>query len=357
MNMPPTVHGALAALKDAKCPEDIFGDDPDDIAGWWRSWAQIVHEDRVRVEHKAVAHEAFLLLTKIYDEAKAKVANKTFGDRKPLIMAVLKTKTAAYSLYSLISKGDIADIYRGTSDSGIEVLVKVGRSPANNDLMKNEADILTSVLKATDPKLYAYFPTLVDSFEMEDVGKTRKRVNVFEYIPDTVSLDDVNKSYPDGIEAADAAWMWNRMLESLHLLHEQGYIHGAVTPDRFLIVPETHRGILIDFCYAVKTGSLVKAISPKWKKNYPEEILSKKSVDNSTDVYMASYCMNHILGGIGQNVPSKTPMQIKGLLKASWLGKAHRIQDVYELHEDFNKVLRKLFGPKKFRHFQMPVMA
>jgi serine/threonine protein kinase len=149
--------------------------------------------------------------------------------------------------------------------------------------------------------------------------------------------------------------MWNRALEALHLLHTQGYVHANVTPDRFLIVPETHQGTLIDFCYARKAGQPAKAVSSAWKSIYPPELLEKKSLDFSTDLYMVSHCMNYLLGGeVGSNVvPAGTPVALAGLLRACWLGRAHRTNSAKDLHADFRTVRHGLGWSREFRHFVM----
>lgn len=346
MTLPSTISAALKRLKGAKCPEDIF---KDDITGNYREWAKIVHEDKAKKTEKAIAHEAFILLTKLHDQAKDKEKRGVYGDNKPFVLVTLTTKGASYTLNAHLRSDDLSDIYRGQSDKGVDVIVKVGRDPRNNDLLKNEADILSRFVKELDPKHTAYFPNLLDSFEVPVKSpKIRVRVNIFSLTPNAVSLAEVKEAYPTGIEPPDAAWMWNRMIESLHLLHQFGYVHGSVTPDRFLIVPETHQGILVDFCYAVKADAKLRAFSPAWKAFYPPEVFAKKPLDNSADLFMASHVMSHIL--------ANTPPPIAGILKACRLGKAHRTKTAHEVHVDFAKVLRRLYGPKKFRHFSMPAI-
>lgn len=340
---PTTIPAALKALQAATCPEDVFGDD---VLGAYREWAKLVHEDKASARQKPAAHEAFILLTRLHDQAKDKVKRGVYGDRKPFVLATLTTKTVSYSLSALLARGDLADLYRGVSSKGVDVVVKIGRDPRNNDLLKAEADLLAKLPATMEAKHATYFPNLLDSFE---TGKARARANVFSFTPNAISLTEVRAAFPHGIYAADAAWMWNRALEALHLLHEAGYVHGAVTPDRFLIVPQTHQGILIDFCYAAKIGGTVKAISPAWRASYAPEIPAKKPVDPSTDVYMAAGLLDYLV--------VDAPAPVKSLLKACRLGRAHRIKTAREVHADFAKVLRRLYGPKRFRPFNLPTAA
>lgn len=361
-SIPSTIPKALQALKDARYPEAIFGEYPAEVQSVYRRWAKVVHEDKASTARlKGLAHEAFLLLSALLAQAESKVSRGTYGDLKPSVMATFRTKTAAYELTGLISHGEIADLYEATV-GGKACVVKVGRAPLNNDLLKAEADLLASLpAKLAKPEQATFFPTLLDSFETQQ-GTMKLRANVFAAPTGdtpTVSLATVRAAHPKGLDPKDAAWMWNRLLEALHLLHLEGYVHGNVTPDRFLINPDTHRGMLIDFCYAVKTGSKGKAISPAWKGIYPEELLAKKGLDGSSDVYMAAQCMHHLLGGeIGKaKMPGGIPVAIAGLLRACWLGRAHRTKTAQDVHKAFKVVRDGLRWPKGFRPFVMPPAA
>jgi serine/threonine protein kinase len=342
MLLPKTILDALSFFKLATCPEDIFGDD---VKSAFRELAMLVHEDRAAQKEKVIAHEAFLLLSKWHDLAEEKIKQGNYGDKKPAIIAKISTKTNEYNLFKLIAEQDIANYYLGRDKDDKVILVKICNSPADNDLMKNEADILTTLFAKIDPKHTPYFPSLLDSLEIG--GSIRQRVNVFTYTEGAVSVEEVIKAHPNGIHSADAAWMWNRCLEALHLFHSNGYVHASVTPESFIIVPETHQGILIDFCYAVKVGAKAKAINSKWESHYPSEIFSKIPLDCSVDLYNASFLLEQL---IKKNIHPR----VKAIIKSCRLGKAHRPKSAQLIHEDIAKVWLSLHGPKKFREFKMP---
>jgi len=348
MNLPSSILAALSLLQKARAPEEVFGPDGSAIQDVYRDFAKIVHEDLAPAPDKAAAHEAFILLTKTYEQAQDKVARGTYGDGKASTVAILRTKTAAYHLGALMVSDDIADLYEAVVEgSGDKVLVRLVRSAANNDLMKAESDTLTKVKELiTDPKLLSYFPALIDSFEV-GVGKTRKRANVFAWKDGLVSLKRVHEAYPKGLDPRDAAWMFNRQLEALHILHSVGYVFGALTPDRFLINPVTHEGLLFDFSYSVKVGGLLKAVSNEWSAHYPDEVFLKSPVDCSSDVYMAARNLNYL-------VLNDMPAPIAALLKACSLGRAYRIPSARAVHDDFKTTLVRLYGPKSFRVFEWP---
>jgi hypothetical protein len=141
--------------------------------------------------------------------------------------------------------------------------------------------------------------------------------------------------------------MFNRQLEALHILHSVGYVFGALTPDRFLINPVTHEGLLFDFSYSVKVGGLLKAVSNEWSAHYPDEVFLKSPVDCSSDVYMAARNLNYL-------VLNDMPAPIAALLKACSLGRAYRIPSARAVHDDFKTTLVRLYGPKSFRVFEWP---
>ena len=356
--IPETISEALFVLKTSRCPENVFGTDVADIKTVYRDWCKIVHEDLVPIPKKSVAHEAFLLLTKWWNFAETKISRGTYGDNRPTVLATFKTKTASYSISTLSQTGEMADLYEGETDKGASCLVKVCRSSKNNDLMKNEADILAALpAKFSKPEHSFYFPNLLDSFEAQH-GKMKIRINVFANIDKIVRLTDVISAFPNGIDIKDAAWMWNRILESVHLFHSHGYIHTSITPDNFFLNLDTHQGVLFDFCYAVERKGAAKAFNYNFRHLYPPEIFAKKPLDFSTDLYMMANIMNLLLGGRvnGENIfeiPIGIPIAVAGLLRSCRLGKAHRTNSAHELYEDFKEIRNALGWKKEFRQFSL----
>jgi hypothetical protein len=58
------------------------------------------------------------------------------------------------------------------------------------------------------------------------------------------SLATVRASYPRGIDARHAVWMWRRTLDVLAYVHATGWAHGNLHPGHLLVHPGDH-GILI----------------------------------------------------------------------------------------------------------------
>jgi len=311
---PTTLKEAHKVLLKARCPEDVFGDlngdPPASLKAAYRSWAKVTHVDLyTRPADKKTAHEAFTKLQSWHGVAEEKITRNTYGDRNHFDPVTIKTKTSVYTVTERITSGDLCEVYGGTGKDKKPVVLKVTRSPANNDMVTNESAQLKN-LWANAPsrklKAMARIPELIDSFELTQ-DKIKKRVNVFPRLDGYFTLAEVIKEYPDGLDPRDAAWMWNRLLTALLVAHQADVVHGAMLPKHFMVcpsAPNAHDGILIDWSYAVKKGEKLKAICPAERDYYPEEVFAKKPAHPSMDIYMAALCMVRLLGGkvVGKRV-------------------------------------------------------
>jgi serine/threonine protein kinase len=363
-----TLTQAFRVLNKAICPEDVFGplddDPPASLKTEYREWAKLTHSDRYTgTADKKKAQDAFVLLQKWHKLAEQKVKDGKYGDRSAITEITVKTKTGVYTVTERVASGDLCEIYGGTNQAKERVVLKVTRTPANNDLIANESAQLRYLWdnpKRAKLKLMQHIPQLLDAFELKQ-DKITKRVNVFRRLDGYFTMQDVLDEYPEGLDPHDAAWMWNRQLSSLVITHEAGIVHGAVLPRNFMLCPTDpvpHDGILIDWAYSVKTGGQFRAICPDEKVNYPPEIFVKKPASPATDIYMSAVCMIRLLGGqmtkSGAELPPTVPRPIKGLLRSCLLSVAHRPKDVFEVFRDFEQILKQLYGPRKFRPFSMP---
>ena len=352
----------IIMLDKAVCPEDIFGVlNGEPLAIKFRKLAKQVHPDLFPSAEKEKAEEAFKSLQSWYEKAESKVAAGTYGDRASTEVSI-QTKTDLYQVTKRLAKGDICEVYLASNKAKKDVVLKVTRTPVNNDLTANEAKTLTHMRAddspAKDLKIMAHIPQLLDSFELRD-AKVKKRVNVLNYTPKCYTLAQVREAYPHGLQLADAAWMFNRMLGALLAAHQSHVVHGAVVPDHFIVFPEDHNGVLLDWNYAVAPGGTIKAITPAWRSFYPPEVLAKKPVQPGTDLYMAANCLMFLLGGNVQSheFPSSLAYPVRGLLRSCWLSQPHRPQSAFDLHKDFGELLKAIYGRPKFRPFVMPEPA
>jgi len=366
--IPTTLKDANKILKKALCPEDVFGDldgnKDASLKDAFRDWARLTHADRYTVAaDKKLAEECFISFQRWHKVAKEKVTVGKYGDRTGMAKVTVKTKTDVYEVTERVASGDLCEVYGATNKTKKHVVLKVTRTPANNDMTANESvqlRFLAQHAPSKDLKAMRHIVTLLDSFELTQ-AKIKKRVNVFPRLDGYCTLQDVLEEYPEGLDVRDAAWMFNRLLTGILVAHQAQIIHGAILPKHFMICPSTpnaHDGVLIDWSYAVKRGEKLKAICPEERDYYPAEVFAKKPADYGVDIYMAAKVMIRLLGGKvvkdGATIPDSVPHPIKGLLKSCLLAAGHRPKDVWDIFEDFEKTLKALYGPRKFRPFAMP---
>ncbi|MEI8307038.1 MAG: hypothetical protein WCF99_08220 [Chloroflexales bacterium] len=345
------IHLMLRAVE----PEDIFGnlgDEPEEeLRRQYRAMALAAHPDHNPGQWTA-ANEAFRQLQGWHDMAQRKLAEGAYGKAERIRAT---SGGRSYVGYREPITGDICDLFPARGN-GEPALLKVARSPRNNDLLVTEARALGRIAKelAGQP-VRAHFPTLVESFLLRDTAGSRRHVNVLRPEEGVYSLAEVIHAYPQGLHPADAAWIFNRTLAALGTAHGMGFIHGAVLPTHMLIRPSDHNGILIDWCYSVTSGEPIKAISTPYADDYPPEVSACQGATSATDLYMAARLMVRLLGGSGAAPPTSTPRPIQALLRACLIpAPARRHGDAWQVLEDFRVILGDLYGPPTFRPFRMP---
>jgi serine/threonine protein kinase len=347
----------LQDLRTAKFPEDIFGvlgtDKRADLSKAYKKFVQKVHPDK-NPNQKDAAEEAFNLLQKLRDRALKRIEKGTYGDLSvPDITVTIQSKTNEYRIGTVWKSGDITDIFQGFDKSDNPVIVKIARSPANNDLVLNESKVLSDF--RTDSTIASlgtlvHVPELLDNFKIKQGGQVRQ-VNVLRPLDGYYTISEVLKRYPDGINPADAAWMLNRLFGALSLSHQAGRVHGAISPEHLLIRPGDHNGVLIDWSYSVKKNEVIKASSSTILQFAPSDIRDKAQASFGVDIYMAAKLFYLLVGG-EEKLPTHPP-SFRGFFRACCLGRQHRIQDVFEAYDTFNTELKRQYGKRKFREFIM----
>jgi len=337
----------------------------------------LVHPDRFTGDDVALANDCVQALGRWRNEAEAKVTAGTYGDRKPVVVEpprpamepqVIKTPKGQYVVESLLTHGDLADIYRcsytGKAGAKQGLAFKVVQSAADNDLLEHEAKVLATLYPADQPeeKFYRFLPRVHDTFMLRGAkGRTNRRVNVLPLYSEHVSLSDVIKAHPGGVDYRDAVWMFKRTLMALGFVHRKGVVHGAVLPTHVLVHPVEHGAKLIDWAYAVQDpwpkDGRVKAMSTPYREFYAPEILAKGMVSAHTDIFMAAQCMVALLGGDvkSRKAPATVPVQIRMFLESClFSAQFRRPDDAWALLEEFDQMLERLVGKPKYRPLVMP---
>jgi hypothetical protein len=252
-------------------------------------------------------------------------------------------RRGSFRVGALVAAGDIADLYTVDGDAA---LLKLPRLPGDNDLMAAEAHALSTLDRDGDPKHRAYAPRLIESFTHEDPATgVRRTANVLARQRGFVSLAEVARAYPQGVDPRDAAWMWRRLLVGLGWAHRAGIVHGAVLPEHVLIHPAEHGLVLIDWCYSVGPGERIPALVAKQRGEYPPEVTGRQAATGATDIFLATRTMRSL---IKTKLPAAMRRFADGCL---YDAPRMRPQDAWKLLAEFDELIEKLFGPRKFRPF------
>lgn len=317
---------AIRLVAGARTDADLFGTEAP--ARRYRELVAALHPDRLDAADDVVRAAATDALTT--------VTGRWRGGRD--------TTVGGYRLRRIAYAGDLADLY----DVGADRLLKLPRSPADNDLLAAEARALRLIEERGDPRHLPYVPRLVDSFPVRDPGSgAERRVNVVAAAPGLHSLDEVRRAYPDGLDARDAAWMWRRLLVALGLAHRAGVVHGAVLPRHVLIEPDAHGLVLVDWCFSAVDGGTVPALVPGHEDWYPAEVTGRRPVGPGTDLAMAARCMTWLMA-------DRAPRELRAFAAGCRRPKlAARPDDAWRLLGELDEVLERLYGPRTFRPFTL----
>ena len=355
-------------LKQATTPEEVFGKlvgTPEEMleAGRaiFRQIAKVTHPDfYTGTAEWARANLAFTQLARLWEQAQAKFADGTYGTKSDFEPFILQTSTTAYTVERLLARGDICTLYSGHAAGSGPRILKIPLQPTDNDLLANEARILKHLQKSQGYVELRYFVSrLAESFvyQEKNSGITRQ-INVLESVDGLYSLKEVRAAYLHGVDSRDMAWMWRRLLVALGFAHASGVIHGAVLPTHILIQPREHGVVLIDWSYAVREGERISAISSEYRAWYPAEVFTHEEALPGLDIAMAARCMFELLGGdpLKQTLPEHVPWQLASYLQGCTLANPRRRpQDARRLLSDFDALIARLWGPRTFREFVMPV--
>lgn len=256
-----------------------------------------------------------------------------------------KAKTSGHTWYDLLTEDD---------EPTTQGILKVS-DVDNNDFLANEARILAKLFPKDqdEVKFYRYLPRLLDHFTLP----SGCAASVFEYVTGYVSLADVIKAFPSGIDFRDMVWMFKRTLVGIGFAHKNGVVCGSVLPSHVLVHPTEHGAKLMDWSFAVEAGDHLHAISGGFRDYYPPEVFEKEKALPATDIYMAAKCAVALLGGnVKTNeIPTLVPEKIRYFFyKCLVKNASRRPQDAWDLHVEFDKLLQEIVGKPTYRKLVMP---
>ena len=358
-------------LQQAASPEEIFGEILGDtneklvsLKATYRQLAKSTHPDLFPdSEDRRMAEGAFGRLTEWFTSAEQKLKAGVYGLYAGEHSIILQTRQRAYVLDGNYTETLVYNRYPCAFQRNARArkgFLKITRNPEDNELASNETRILEILRNGKASRRFGpYLPRLVDSFLYEQ-GGVDYQVNVFERGERWYSLEAVRQAYPHGIDPKDMAWMFRRVLVALGFLHLNGVIHGAVLPGHIAILPEEHGLTLEEYSFAIHASedeeAHIKVIDPAHEDWYPLEIRRRESPLPGADIGMAAQCMMYVLGASphGSDWPDSVPDFLRSFLKGCTLpGKRARPQNAWALKEEFDQLLEKHWGERKFHPFTM----
>ena len=308
---------ALRFIESASTVEQLFGPDEQRARQAYRRLARLVHPDAN--PHHERAARAFAKLSTLWRQ----------HDR------------GGGSV--LVASGDIASVTRVPGG-----LLKLARDPADGDLIGREAAALRWLAVNGDPAYLPYAPALLGTRRYADpaTGITR-RGNVLAELSGFVTLETVRRRFPAGLDPRDVAWIWRRVLVALGFAHRSGLVHGAVLPPHLFIEPNEHGLCLIDWCYSSRgpNPATLPALVARYRDWYPREAGPGYQPGPDLDIYLAT---KSAIALIREPVPRPLAAFAAGCTLAS---RAGRPDDAWELLREFDDLIERLWGPRRFRPF------
>ncbi len=342
-----TIDLILARLQKAAITKDVFGElkgsldeKLDEIKSIFNQMAKLVHPDKAPGDK--MAEEAFKLLNNFYDRAQEEVKNDRYGE---VLRTSIKSKKNTYTVAEKGISGDLSNVY--FTEQG--AILKIAKEISLNKYLDKEAENLKKIHKQKHGQFQvladSHVPNLIESFQID--GKATNVIKTWKF--KAYSLEQVKQQYPSGVDGRHMAWIFKRLLAAIAIANEVGLVHSHIIPSNFLICPEDHNGLLIDWCGAVENGQTVGFQVSKYQEFYAPEIWLKQKVSFGTDVYMAAKLMVYILGN-NTNIPNSINNFINSLLIKT---PSLRPNNAFDILEDFDDTLKDVYGKPKWVDLKM----
>jgi hypothetical protein len=255
--------------------------------------------------------------------------------------------------------GDSADLHliaaEDDSPDGPEstYLVKVAREHADRARLDVERRTLTKLLRAAGDTTYrGYLPELVPG---PAAARVARGANVFRFEPGWHTLEQVHEQHP-ALDGRHLAWVFNRLLTVLGFCHRQGVLHGAVLPCHVLVHAPGHGLRLVGWGQSVATDRPIRDVPARYRDWYPAEVRRGQPAGPATDLFLAARCLVYLAGGdpVTDRMPEAVPPAMRRFFGACLLESPRmRPDDAWGLLEDFDGLLRALYGPPSFHQLTL----
>jgi len=263
-----------------------------------------------------------------------------------------------YKPQRLLTAGDVADLHLAADETDAagesRYLLKVARGPEGNAHLNVERQALAKLRRAAGDSTYRnYLPALVDSFSTR--GRRPQRINVFQWDDGFHTLEQVHERHP-ALDGRHLAWIFNRLLTVLGFCRRQRIVHGAVLPCHVLIDVADHGLRLVGWGGSVAAGRRLGTVSARYRDWYPSEVRRHRPVGPATDLFLAVRCLVYVAGGdpLTDQMPDAVPPPMRRFFKTCLLeGPSMRPGDAWVLLDEFDRLLRALYGPPRFHQLSL----
>lgn len=333
-----TTDEARNAVLGAATPDDVFGRRSQGPAAGraarrtFRQYAFLLHPDR------AGDPAAFLRLEELYRDWSAPAA------AAPANAPIVIGRLDAYPVGGLLAQGSVATVFRSSG-----VVLKIARRPASNRFLENERAAhraLSGMIRASE-WLRPYYPRLLDVGALAGPEGPARQVNVLTDLTDGfVTLAEVRRAYPQGLDGRDWAWMYRRLLRAVAGTHLAGLVHGAITADNVLIHPERHGVVLAGWSFATPSGTPLPGRVAS--ATYPPEVQAGRAVTGKADVHQLHTLMIDLLdpGERDQLAYARGCRQDNPRMRPS----------ADALLDEYDELIGRLYGRRRFRPFSVPTI-
>lgn len=187
---------------------------------------------------------------------------------------------------------------------------------------------------------------------MYDFRRLRRYFKVVECIVQMDYFPGKMLSPKNDFTLTDMLGVFIQVSRALAYMHQLGYVHTDVKPENILVDP-AGTAILIDFGVACKRRSSKNRVQGTPEFMAPEQ-LSKKPLDERTDVYNLGTTMYKILTGkvAPENVHIAVPLGNGSVQNSLALGKLGVRDHNAEVPEQFAYVIEKCCRRSRSRRYQ-----
>lgn len=338
----------------AKNPEDLFGTPDSSVANLadyihyqFREIGKYVHPDRNAFSPES--HDVFIRLNAFKTAALEKIAHGIYGSPTPFLL--FDTKIGKIAVTEKFSSWPVSRQYHATAPDGKAMLFSFAMTPKLNGFIERE----TAVYKTLHvPEIFKEsFLNLSDSGKIQLEDGSQYNYNLFNFDANYITLEQLKLAFPEGLDPKDIAWIYNQLLDILGILSESKVVHGAILPSNILIgVEDLHKAHLINFNGASTNGSVIPFMDNRFPDYYPLEITSKQPPSIATDLFMLSKCMLSLLRKDDKTASQELFYSFFSSLITKQ--QAARLISPFVLREQFNNLLQRLWGQRKYHPLQLP---